>query len=55
MSVFNILFPNLESWGIVKIGADSNVKSPSIMKMVIKRIYRDYELVMDAMADLSRS
>ena len=49
-------FQTLESWGIVKIGADSNVKSPSTREDgASKEFYRDYELVMDAIADLSRS
>ena len=48
-------FQTLENWGVVKIGADSNVKSPSTREEgASKEFYRDYELVMDAMADLSR-
>ena len=49
-------FQTLENWGIVKIGEGANVNSPSTREEgASKEFYRDYDLIMDAMADLSQN
>ena len=48
-------FQTLENWGIVKIGEGANVNSPSTREEgASKEFYQDYELIMDAMAALSK-
>lgn len=49
-------FQTLENWGIVKIGEGANVNSPSTREEgASKEFYQDYDLIMDAMADLSQN